>query len=176
MGTTSRTASVIFRVMELVSAAIVAGILGNYLHNIHKAGLRNNTRTVLSEPEIVIQLGSPLTGAGHGVGGIASLLPQLENSDILDVVAGEQLSPGVYWRDSVGNHTIEMRRRQESHMASGVATNNPHENINPTGAVTQDQESAAGLGTSVPRDQQDVSCSQCGFPSRLETSRQTQEV
>lgn len=52
-------------------------------------------------------------------------------------------------------------------MASGVATNNPHENINRTGAGTQDQESAAGLGTSVLRDQQDVSCSQCGNPSRL---------
>lgn len=56
----------------------------------------------LSEPEIVIQLGSPLTEAGHGVGGIASLLPQLENSDILDVVAGEQLSPGVLLEVSSG--------------------------------------------------------------------------
>lgn len=49
-------------------------------------------------------------------------------------------------------------------MASGVAPNNPHENINRTGAVTQNQES--GLGTSV-QNQQDVSCSQCGVPSRL---------
>lgn len=51
-------------------------------------------------------------------------------------------------------------------MASVVAPNNPHENINRTGAVTQDQESAAGLGTYV-QNQQDVSCSQCGIASRL---------
>jgi hypothetical protein len=50
-------------------------------------------------------------------------------------------------------------------MASGVAPNNPHENINRTGAVTQDQESAAGLGTSV-QNQQVVSCSQCGTANR----------
>lgn len=51
-------------------------------------------------------------------------------------------------------------------MASGVAPNNPRENINRTGAVTQDQESAAGLGTSV-QNQQVVSCSQCGIANRL---------
>ena len=46
MGSASRTVSIIFRVTELVSAAIVAGILGNYLLNIHEAGFRNNNRIV----------------------------------------------------------------------------------------------------------------------------------
>lgn len=56
----------------------------------------------LSGPEIAIQLGSRLTGAGHGVGGIVSLVPQLENLDILGVVTGEQLSPGVLSEVSSG--------------------------------------------------------------------------
>lgn len=56
----------------------------------------------LSGPEIAIQLGSRLTGAGPGVGGIVSLVPQLKNLDILGVVAGEQLSPSLLLDVSCG--------------------------------------------------------------------------
>ncbi|KFZ24074.1 hypothetical protein V502_01450 [Pseudogymnoascus sp. VKM F-4520 (FW-2644)] len=231
MGTASRAVSVIFRFMELVSAAVVAGILGNYLHNIHEAGVRNNSRVVYA-----------ISIAGIAIFFSLVLMPPLRYSFfafpldfaifvcwmvafglLVNLVGGRNCNStwfttswswawgrwyrvpgatvaefghsgcsdwraavawsfigGIFWllssalgvyvltqyKDSDGNHTTEVKRREESHMASGVAPNNPHENINRTGAVTQDQERAAGLGTSV-QNQQDVSCSRCGVPNRL---------
>lgn len=46
MGTGSKVISVLFRLMQLVSGAVVAGTLGNYLHNIHEAGVGSNRRVV----------------------------------------------------------------------------------------------------------------------------------
>lgn len=48
IGSGSRAVSVIFRVMQLVSGAVVAGTLGHYLHNIHEAGVGSNGRVVYS--------------------------------------------------------------------------------------------------------------------------------
>ncbi|OBT87385.1 hypothetical protein VE02_04152 [Pseudogymnoascus sp. 03VT05] len=42
----SRFASVFFRLMQLISAAIVAGLLGHYLHNLHEGGGFNNRRVI----------------------------------------------------------------------------------------------------------------------------------
>lgn len=44
--TGSRVASVLFRIMQLVSATIVAGLLGHYLHNLHEGGGANNSRII----------------------------------------------------------------------------------------------------------------------------------
>ncbi|ELR03432.1 hypothetical protein VC83_07205 [Pseudogymnoascus destructans] len=44
--TGSRAASVVFRLMQLISAAIVAGLLGRYLHNVHEGGGFNNRRII----------------------------------------------------------------------------------------------------------------------------------
>ncbi|KFZ25195.1 hypothetical protein V502_00327 [Pseudogymnoascus sp. VKM F-4520 (FW-2644)] len=46
MGSGSRAISVVFRLMQLVPAAVVAGTLGHYLHNIHEAGVGSNGRVV----------------------------------------------------------------------------------------------------------------------------------
>ncbi|KFY76468.1 hypothetical protein V499_03890 [Pseudogymnoascus sp. VKM F-103] len=46
MGSASRVISVIFRLMQLVSGAVVAGTLGHYLNNIHEAGVGSNRRGV----------------------------------------------------------------------------------------------------------------------------------
>jgi len=46
MGTGSKVVSVIFRLIQLISASIVAGNLGYYLHRIHDAGVGNNSRVV----------------------------------------------------------------------------------------------------------------------------------
>jgi hypothetical protein len=46
MGSASRFVSVVFRIMELISAAIVAGILGTFLHYISDAGVGQNGRIV----------------------------------------------------------------------------------------------------------------------------------
>ncbi|KFZ02026.1 hypothetical protein V500_00476 [Pseudogymnoascus sp. VKM F-4518 (FW-2643)] len=70
MGSGSRVISVVFRLMQLVSAAVVAGTLGHYLYNIHEAGVGSNGRVVLLEAEGAIQLGLGPTRAGLGVGGI----------------------------------------------------------------------------------------------------------
>lgn len=55
----------------------------------------------LSGPEIAIQLGSRLTEAGPGVGGIVSLVPQLENLDILGsgwrAVVAWSFIGGIFW-------------------------------------------------------------------------------
>ncbi|KFY97068.1 hypothetical protein V498_02294 [Pseudogymnoascus sp. VKM F-4517 (FW-2822)] len=42
----SRAASVLFRIMQLISAAIVAGLLGRYLHNLHEGGGSSSRRIV----------------------------------------------------------------------------------------------------------------------------------
>ncbi|KFZ11852.1 hypothetical protein V502_07372 [Pseudogymnoascus sp. VKM F-4520 (FW-2644)] len=44
--TGSRVASVLFRFMQLVSASIVAGLLGHYLNNLHDGGGSRNSRVV----------------------------------------------------------------------------------------------------------------------------------
>lgn len=44
--TGSRVASVIFRIMQLVSAAVVAGLLGHYLHNLHEGGGSSSRRVI----------------------------------------------------------------------------------------------------------------------------------
>lgn len=46
LGTGSQVTSVIFRFMQLVSASVVAGTMGHYLHNIHEAGVGRNNRVV----------------------------------------------------------------------------------------------------------------------------------
>lgn len=46
MGSRSRVIPVFFRLMQLVSGAVVAGTLGHYLHNIHEAGVGSNGRVV----------------------------------------------------------------------------------------------------------------------------------
>ncbi|KFY16648.1 hypothetical protein V492_01176 [Pseudogymnoascus sp. VKM F-4246] len=42
----SRAASVLFRIMQLISAAIVAGLLGHYLSNLHQGGGANSRRVI----------------------------------------------------------------------------------------------------------------------------------
>jgi hypothetical protein len=109
----------------------------------------------LSGPEIAIQLGSRLTGAGPGVGGIVSLVPQLKNLDILGVVAGEQLflsgkfsflhfsrsscfyrvlilQKGIYVicrNRSKRQHPIEKQTHVQEQMASGVTGNEEDQSI-----------------------------------------------
>lgn len=46
MGTASKGASVFLRFVELVSAAVVAGLIGEYLHNIDNAHAHANSRIV----------------------------------------------------------------------------------------------------------------------------------
>ncbi|KFY72230.1 hypothetical protein V499_07617 [Pseudogymnoascus sp. VKM F-103] len=236
MGEASKIVSVLFRFMQLVSASIVAGILGTYLHYVSQAHAHKSGRVVyaISIAGIAIffslVLMAPLRYSFFafpfdfamfvlwivafgllvnlvGTGGCHSnwywsnwgyywgrWYRTVPVSAVTQVQVGTgacgrwraavawsfigaffwlfSTALGIYvvtrsWsRDSDGNHTTEVKRREESHMASGVAPNNPHENINRTGAVTQDQESAAGLGTSV-QNQQVVSCSQCGTANRL---------
>lgn len=48
MGTASRVVSVFFRIMELISATIVAGLLGTYLHYINDAHVGKNGRVIYS--------------------------------------------------------------------------------------------------------------------------------
>ncbi|KFY24257.1 hypothetical protein V493_05347 [Pseudogymnoascus sp. VKM F-4281 (FW-2241)] len=43
----SRVASVFFRIMQLISAAIVAGLLGHFLHNLHEGGGGSGSSRVL---------------------------------------------------------------------------------------------------------------------------------
>jgi hypothetical protein len=49
MGTGSKVSSVICRIMELFSAAVVAGIVGEYLHKIDDANQNAGPRTVYAE-------------------------------------------------------------------------------------------------------------------------------
>ena len=46
IGTGSRVVSVLSRIMQIISAAVVAGVLGHYLHNIHDGGAGSNGRIV----------------------------------------------------------------------------------------------------------------------------------
>lgn len=42
----SRAVSVLFRIMQLISATIVAGLVGRYLHNLHEGGGNRSNRVV----------------------------------------------------------------------------------------------------------------------------------
>lgn len=46
MGQTSKFVSTIFRIMELISASIVAGVLGTYLHYVSQARATKSGRVV----------------------------------------------------------------------------------------------------------------------------------
>ncbi|PVH70097.1 hypothetical protein DL98DRAFT_578024, partial [Cadophora sp. DSE1049] len=49
MGAASKTCSVILRFLELSSAAIVAGLVGQYLHYLDTADVHANSRIVYAE-------------------------------------------------------------------------------------------------------------------------------
>jgi len=49
MGSASKVCSVIFRVSELISAAIVTGIVGNYLYNLSDANAHAGSRIIYTE-------------------------------------------------------------------------------------------------------------------------------
>jgi hypothetical protein len=49
MGIASQIASVVLRAIELISASVVAGIVGTYLHYLSDAGFGSNGRIVYTE-------------------------------------------------------------------------------------------------------------------------------
>lgn len=61
-----------------------------------------------------------------------------------------------------------IKRQEKNHMASGVTPIYPHETVNGTEEVTQNQERLGGQRTFV-QSQEQAGCSQCGTLGRLGT-------
>ncbi|KFY39730.1 hypothetical protein V495_05768 [Pseudogymnoascus sp. VKM F-4514 (FW-929)] len=231
MGSGSRVISVIFRLMQLVSAAVVAGTLGHYLHNIHEAGVGSNRRVVyaiaiagisiffalvLTPPLTYSFYAFPVDFAIFVCWMVAfGLLVNLVGSRGCNstwfrtnwgwawgrwyrVGTAEQVGhPGCSsWRAAIAwafiggffwllsfllgiivlsrmrgrkhEDSTHIKRQEKNHMASGVTPIYPHETVNGTEEVTQNQERLGGQRTFV-QSQEQAGCSQCGTLGRLGT-------